>query len=359
MMKARATDTLKPVPVLSAAPEPDPFRQLIFDWLDSGRADGLSARTLQDYQDKAFKFWWWRTDHSRYAEKVGIHPHFVTRKEAKEYAIYLREPLAVRWGERIRPGKESLSPASIASYGRVVKVLFSWLQLEGEIEDNPFKSVNFAVKGKESKTIKVLTGAELEKIFAYMLKSYRLNSYNGKRDLAIIALLADSGIRRGELLSMKVTDLDLENNRCLVRGKTGERWAHFSEACRETLKGYTDLRESIGDNGYSDLWLTEDCTPLMYGGFSIMITRLRNNTGVNFHAHSLRHTFATTLASQGIDLFALKALLGHASISTTQIYVNQNTETLARAYAPHSPLKNMEKIDKQLRNRPGRPRRER
>jgi site-specific recombinase XerD len=341
--------------------ESDPFRQFISEWLDAGRADGLSPRTLEDYHDKIYKYWWWRTHDARYADMGGQHPQSVTRKEARDYAIYLRNSQKVRWGELVRPGKETLSPASVASYGRVVKVFFAWLITEGYIDDDPFagKGVSFNTKHKEARVVKVVDAGDLEKIFNYLMNSNRLQYYNGPRNLAIIALLTDSGIRRGELLGLKVDDFDLENNRCIVNGKTGERWVHFSEACRVAIKGYFNMREIWHQGIYPEMWLTDESQPLGYHGFSVMITRLRNATSVNFHAHSLRHTFATTLASQGIDLFALKALLGHASISTTQIYVNQNTETLARAYAPHSPLKNMERIDKALRSTRGRPRRNR
>lgn len=373
-MKARANNTRKIFSskgertssnlavVAIPAQESDPFRQLISDWLDACRASGLSTRTLNDYHDKIFKYWWWRTYHSRYTDTAGPHPETVTRKEARDYSNYLRSDLGMRWGEPVRPGKTKLSPASISSYGRVVKVFFAWLAAEEIIEEDPFagKGVTFTTRHKEAKAVQVIGGEDMEKLFAYLMNTSRLLYYNGPRNLAIIALLADTGIRRGELLGMKVSDFDLENNRCVVSGKTGERWVHFSEACRVAIRSYFTRRKEWNQSVYPEMWLTDESQPLSYHGFSIMITRLRRATGINFHAHSLRHTFATTLASQGIDLFALKALLGHSSITTTQIYVNQNTDTLAKAYAPHSPLKNLEKVDKALKaTGRGRPRRER
>jgi integrase len=176
-------------------------------------------RTLEDYHDKIYKYWWWRTHDARYADTGGQHPQSVTRKEARDYAIYLRNSQKVRWGELTRPGKETLSPASVASYGRVVKVFFAWLITEGYIDDDPFagKGVSFNTKHKEARVVKVVDAGDLEKIFNYLMNSNRLQYYNGPRNLAIIALLTDSGIRRGELLGLKVDDFDLENNRCMVK----------------------------------------------------------------------------------------------------------------------------------------------
>jgi site-specific recombinase XerD len=188
----------------------------------------------------------------------------------------LRNSQKVRWGELTRPGKETLSPASVASYGRVVKVFFAWLITEGYIDDDPFagKGVSFNTKHKEARVVKVVDAGDLEKIFNYLMNSNRLQYYNGPRNLAIIALLTDSGIRRGELLGLKVDDFDLENNRCMVSGKTGERWVHFSEACRVAIKGYFNMREIWHQGIYPEMWLTDESHPLGYHGFSVMITRL-------------------------------------------------------------------------------------
>ncbi|MDB5081367.1 MAG: tyrosine recombinase XerC [Chloroflexi bacterium] len=339
-------------------PETDPFKRLIIEWLDAGRSDGLSPRTLSDYQEKILKFWWWWTDYTHYSEKLGAHPKFVSRAEAREYASYLRENLAVRWGEPVVRGRESLSPASIASYGRSVKVFFNWLTSEDLIDVNPFanKGVKFSTRQKQERLIKTVEQEELAKLLRHMMDPDRLKTYYGRRDLAIICLLIYSGMRKGELLSMRLTDLDLKNNRCVINGKTGERLAMFSEGCRQALLNYLQARDEHDQGEVPQLWLTEDGAPLTAYGFASSITRLKERSGVNFHAHMLRHTFATNMARQNTSLFDLKEFMGHSNITTTQIYVRQNAQQLAAVYQKMKPFEKLDSVEKELRKRNGRPR---
>ena len=85
-------------PELILRQEYDPFRKLIREWLVSCRDQlELANRTLIDYQDKVFKFWWW-SDGTGFAEKLGRHPKFVTTELASEFALYLKTPTQTRWG---------------------------------------------------------------------------------------------------------------------------------------------------------------------------------------------------------------------------------------------------------------------
>ncbi len=388
-MKTKTTDTRKfedrkgdthpPYPIqpnksnLAIAPklttESCPFRGLIKAWIESCRADGLAERTISDYHDKLFKFWWWWDHH--YAAELGAHPKNVSTKEARAFASYLREPQSFRWGITHPANNKSsqsisLSPASISSYGRTVKVFFNWLEREGYIEQTPFnKSVKFTNRHKQDR-LKNVSSEDLSLIFAALTRAERLKTYNGCRDLSIIALLLDSGVRRGELLSLKLINIELDKRRCRVKGKTGERWAMFSPACLEALSCYLELYRSLqGDTPYNELWLTEDGRPLSYYGFGSLIRRLEKSSGVDFHAHKLRHSFATMMAAQGVNVFDLKEMLGHQSITTTQIYVQQDLERLSLIHKANSPLTTMVKEnggDKQvftgMRRRRGRPRKE-
>lgn len=307
--------------------------------MDACRADGLSKRTIDDYQNKLTKFIWWWNKH--YIE-IGNHPRCVTVKEVRAFAAYLREPNRERWGITKAQASnnkhvELLSAASIAAYGRSVKAFFNWLEREGYIAQSPFnRSVKFTSKYQSDKTLKTVSDSDLEKIFD-ALNQKRMN-YAGCRNLAIISLLLDSGIRRGELLSMRVSDIDLEHGRVQVRGKTGQRTAFFSEIAKRALvEYYTGYREKQG-NQPDSFWLTLDGRPLSSDGFSTMIRIIEAEAGVRFYAHQLRHNYATWLASTGANVFSLMQLLGHSSISNTKIYVNQNADTLQKEFVERSPL---------------------
>ena len=155
--------------ILPKTVESCPFRRLVYQWLDDCRVNGLATSTIEDYQDKTLKFYWWWTEHSHFAEKVGVHPENVTPLEARQFAAYLRERVEFRWGIT-KPvnnkSSEVLSPASIASYGRAVKVFFNWLEREEYIDKNPFnRSVRFKNRSKQDKVLKTIPPEGLSKIF--------------------------------------------------------------------------------------------------------------------------------------------------------------------------------------------------
>lgn len=342
-----------------SAEETCPFRQLIEEWLDVVRSKGRSEKTISDYSEKVYKFWWWWTYHTRYAETLGRHPENVTRKQAREFVVYLRTPQAFRWGitdNANNKHRHELSPESIASYGRTVKTFFNWLVSDDYLTVSPFnkKSVDFN-PGKRDQIINRLDGKELEAIFSYLLRPDRLKTFCGKRDLAMFALLLDSGIRRGELMSMEAGDLELTNDRCYVKGKTTRRrYAFFRKECNLALQVYIEARAARNPSTLA-LWLTDLGDPLSYAGFATLVRRVEKGSGVTFHAHQLRHTFASILAQLGIDPFALKDLLGHRSIVTTQIYVTLNPDRLSEAHKTRSPLATVTEAATRMRRKPGRP----
>lgn len=333
-----------------------PFRRLITRFLAYSRSTGLSERTLANYQDRLYKFRWWWVDHTRYGETVGAHPKFVTTEHAQEFAAYLRTELRHRWGTPVPRNCTKLSNASIASYGREIKVFFNWLEREGHIEATPFnRSVKFKARKTDTQT-KCLTEEEVQKLFSTLSKSQKLTTYTGVRNLALIALLYDSGMRLGELLSLRHCDMDLKHNRCTVRGKTGMRPVVFSERCREFVSSYLRHPKYPKDYKPTDpLWLSDEKKPLALSSVETMCKRLSKESGVDFHPHLLRHTFATTMVNQGVHVSDLQHLLGHENITTTQIYIHKNVENLARVHRASSPLAGMK--FPQIKRGRGRPRR--
>ncbi len=338
-----------------------PFQELLQEWLDYCQAAGHSRETLRDYRAFNYRFYWWWSEHTGYARQVGPHPEAVTTRHMREFAAYLRTPLAVRWGSPVRANKQELSPVTVSTYGRHVKVFFNWLEQEEYIERTPInRSVKFGSKTKQNRILKLVGAEELGRLFTFLNRPERLSSFTGTRDLAIIALLLDSGIRMGELLSIRNCDLDLKTGRCAVKGKTGLRTANFGAGSRAALSAYLQhpfhpAPEKRADSAAA-LWVTVDGQPLSFFGCQALIRRIRLESGVNFHAHQLRHTFATTMAGQGVNLYDLKGLMGHSDIQTTQIYLHDNADRLAEVYRPHSPLSAIAGLDRQIKKARGRPR---
>jgi integrase/recombinase XerD len=325
--------------------------KLFEEWLKFCEVDGLEEETLRGYRHNVTLFlWWWH--HSGNADKVDPHPRNVTVKVAREYAAYLRNPVENRWG--VAHSKTTLSPATVANYGRALKVWFNWLDREGYIEATPFtRAVKFNTR-KPDKTIKHLPLDELTKLFAYLTDPERCKTFVGSRDLAVITLLLDSGIRLGELVSVTVENLDMINLRCKITGKTGTRFALFSERCRDALKVYLKFREKQEDPD-GPLWYSEDNYPLTHNGMVIAIRRISDKSGVKFHPHMFRHTFGL-LMSNKVSAFELKEMMGHESVKTTEIYIQQNIDLLGESYRPNAPLTVLrDDLPGMARKRRGRP----
>lgn len=312
------------------------FTYLITEWIDYQRQDAYTAMTIRGNSNKIEKFHWWWSHF--YGETLGEQPTAVTVKEARAYVAYLKTPTIARWGQTDPTAKQELAPDSVLSYGRVVKAFFNWLESQDYLESSPFnhKSVSFNSRFKTSRVLKTVDTPELVTIFKYLRKD---RSFTGQRNLAIVALLLDSGIRRGELIALKRTDVDLSNrSRCLVSGKTGTRYAHFSEVCRQALISYMHNSAFVGLPEDCPLWITIDRTPLQYHTVEHIFRLIQKHTGIHIHPHKLRHTFASMMAASGADAFVLKELLGHESVATTEMYVKLNEKTLANAQQAGSPL---------------------
>ena len=258
-------------PRLRSEEESCPFRSLIEEWLEVCEVN-LSKETLEDYRAKNYKFWWWWSEHTHYAQTLGAHPCNVTTKEARAFVAYLRMPSTFRWGEKIVRGCEQLSPHSVSSYGRTVKAFFGWLERERHIENTPFnKSVQFISKKDQKKIVDRVESDDLTKIFRYLTQTDLQDTYHGCRNLAIVSLLLDSGIRKGELLNIRLCDISLEKAYVDVTGKTGERRVYFNDVCQQALSRYLiDFRYKQEKQSpiptihqsKNALWMTEDGFPL-------------------------------------------------------------------------------------------------
>lgn len=162
-----------------------------------------------------------------------------------------------------------------------------------------------------------------------------LGSYRELLALTIIHVLYATGIRRSELLNLRISDLKLKQLQMKVMGKGGkERIIPFSGELRQSLERYLEVRKNLKAADTDTFFLKPDGAKL----YPRMVYQLVNNwMALNTNAgkkspHVLRHSFATHLADHGADINAIKELLGHASLSATQIYTHNTIEQIKKSY---------------------------
>lgn len=217
-----------------------------------------------------------------------------------------------------------------------LKTYFNFLQKRQFIVANPMAKV---VAPKMSKRLPTtVPERNLELLFDQMEWG---SGFVGVRDRAILELLYNTGMRRSELVNMKVSDIDFGSYRVKVLGKGNkERLIPFGKNLGDILRGYLEMRaQTFPANIKHDLFLTKKGDALADSAvYQIVKKQLSFVTSQEKRSpHVLRHSFATHLSENGADLNAIKELLGHASLSATQIYTHNSVEKLKKVYEQAHP----------------------
>jgi integrase/recombinase XerC len=203
-------------------------------------------------------------------------------------------------------------------------------------------SINPLAKHKALKTSKKIQIPFSEKEVTAVLDNWHFDdSFEGIRDKLIIELFYSTGIRRIELVQLRITDIDFSKKILKVLGKRNkERFIPLLQSVIETLKFYLNKRdelEIIKDSEH--LFLTKKGVKI----YETLVYRIINeyfslaSSKVKKSPHILRHSFATHLLNQGADLNAVKELLGHSSLAATQVYTHNSISELKKVYLKSHP----------------------
>jgi len=167
------------------------------------------------------------------------------------------------------------------------------------------------------------------------------DSFSGKRDRLVFHIFYACGLRVSELISLKISDIDLQSNKLNVFGKRKkQRSIPFYVAINSEIRNYLRFRNEIehsSDNPY--LFITNKGSQLYPKFVDRLVKRLmpQASTVRKKSAHVLRHTFATQMLNHGADLNAVKELLGHSSLAATQVYTHNTYEKLKKVYKQAHP----------------------
>jgi integrase/recombinase XerC len=238
--------------------------------------------------------------------------------------------------------RRGLARASIARKLSAVRSFYRFLHVEGRVAANPARAVR--TPRRERTLPGFLTREQIEDAFRQAEARAEGGSFLALRNLAIVELFYATGIRLSELQGLDVSRLDLVSERVRVMGKgRKERIVPLGRTAIRALRGYYDERERVLAAaarpdpravfvGRTGRRLSARQVQNVVGDF---LSGIADEAGVS--THSLRHTFATHMLDAGADLMAVKELLGHASLSTTQIYTHTSKERLKRVYRQAHP----------------------
>ena len=229
-----------------------------------------------------------------------------------------------------------LSPASINRKVSSIKAFYRYLFKNKEIQDNPAQDLELQKVGRKLPV--TLSIQEVTRI----IESADERTPLGLRDRACLELLYAAGLRISELLNVKMTDLDSVQCVVTVIGKGNkQRIVPFGKKAAQALEDYrTHARPLIIKKRPSAyLVLNARGAKMSRMGFLKILRKYRIKSGIKKRVtpHMFRHSFATHLLEAGADLRAVQELLGHADISTTQIYTHVDREYLKEVYKEHHP----------------------
>lgn len=290
-------------------------------------------------------------EHLRYERNVSEHTLRNYQSDLEQFLEYLA-PAHPKTGKRSTPAlaaidhitiREWLSTlhtaqkkkASIARKLAALRTFFQFLVREGVLEMNPAKLV--ATPRLEKKLPVHLS---IEEAIRF-IETPDVTTDLGKRDRAMLELMYATGVRVAELTKMNLGHIDFKNRLIRVTGKRRkERIVPFGEPALDALRTYLDVRDKLLDAAPISVREPEALF-LNYQGTRITTRSVGRMVGKHIAVcagryeispHALRHSFATHLLDSGADLRDIQELLGHARLSTTQIYTHVSMEKLIQVY---------------------------
>ena len=227
------------------------------------------------------------------------------------------------------------SAASVTRFLAAIKSFYSFLLSAGDVVENPAKGL--AAARTERKYPEILTSKEVE----LFLEQPQCVDAKGFRDHAMLELLYATGIRVSELISLDLDDLNLSAGFVRCRSKGKERIIPLYHTAVKALQDYvrTIRPQLIADNGEEALFVNMNGERMSRQGFWKIIKHYQETAGIekDVTPHTLRHSFAVHLLENGADLRSIQEMLGHADISSTQIYTHVVRNQLKDVYQKAHP----------------------
>ena len=289
------------------------MRDLIHEYLSYCRVEkGLAANSIESYASDLSRL-------SEWAEKNELDLLELTRSDLREWLIDLS---AVELSENSK--RRMIS---------TIRGFYKFLMFEGHAEKNPAEDLASPQKGVYLP--RFLDQIEVERLLAAPDTSTEI----GLRDRALMELMYASGLRVSEVANVRIGDIDLEGGVLTTTGKGGKtRRVPVGSSAIEWIKSYLALRRKVKEVRIDNLFVAGAGIPIDRQTIYNLITGYADKCGLDcVTPHTLRHSFATHLVQNRADIRSVQKMLGHADISTTQIYTHITNKQLMDNYQRFHP----------------------
>lgn len=273
----------------------------------------LTANTLRFYRGRMTLF-------MRWCETLGLASlRNITHHHIRQFLVDLAD--------------SGVSSAYQHRFAKCIKTFFIFCVRDELIPRSPFDKVK--IPKLEKKVPQSIPRVSITRILA---------ACKYERDKAIILTLLDSGVRASELCALNVDDLDMTGGALVVRMGKGQkgRTVYVGPKTRKQIKRYLIIERGNDHQGHEPLFTRQDGGGRMaYDGLKELIRRLKDVTGLKFSCHSFRRTFAINSLRNGMDIYMLARLMGHADISVLKPYLEITQIDLQDAQAKYGVVDNL------------------
>ena len=306
------------------------LKNLIDGFRLSCQTEGKSPKTVEWYISFLARF-------AGFLERGGM-PAQADRIDRTHIRAFIRY---LQTEARTLHGDAPLSPATVQGYVRTLKAFFSWLEREDYIATNPMTRV--PIPRAPIKIINTFTPEQIQRLADVCLRSSGI----GSRNLCILLLMLDTGIRVSELANIHLGDVDLDGGYITISQAKGgrERIVPVGSLVQKSLWKYMNqVRPEAVTPMVTRLFLNKSGLPLTKNGIQQMLRRYGKRAGIDgvrCSPHTFRHTFAKNYLLNGGDIFSLQRILGHSSLASVRMYLNLFAADVKRQHERFSPVDNL------------------
>lgn len=220
---------------------------------------------------------------------------------------------------------------------RAIRAFFNFLEREGHITTDENPATKLKLLKDRKKVVETYSNKEISQLF----RQPDLRTFTGIRDLTIMMLFLETGIRVNELAHVQEQNIDFEHNRLLITNTKNykQRFVPIQTEMQKQLKKYLALRGHI--EGHSYLFVNVDNEPLTKHTIQIMVSNYGKEIGIRATCHKFRHTFGRICAENGASIFELQAILGHSSLEMVKHYVNLFSNDVIKKHEKFSPIEKL------------------
>ena len=303
---------------------------LIEEYRVTCQTEGKSPRTIEWYTSFLTRF-------RQFLEsrQMPTDPSQIDKNYVRAFIRYLQTEA------KVPRTNGSLSPATVQGYVRTLKAFFAWLEREEYLTANPMTKI--AIPKAPFKVVSSFATEDLGKLIEVCEKS----SGSGYRNLTILLLMLDSGLRVSEVTGVDLADMNLAEGYIRITTAKGgkERIVPIGSLVQKSLWKYMNcFRPQPLAQTVTKLFLSDRGLPLTKNGVQQMLRRYGKRaglTGVRCSPHTFRHTFAKNYLLNGGDIFSLQKILGHSSLASVRLYLNLFAVDIKKQHMRFSPVDNI------------------